>query len=347
MKVAVFSAKSFDRAYLAAANDAAGQPHELAFFEAHLSAATISLAEGATAVCPFVNDRVDEATIVGLKNEGVRLIALRGAGFNNVDLAAAERAGMTVARVPAYSPWAVAEHAVALMLTLNRKTHRAYARVREGNFSLDGLLGFDMHNRTVGVIGTGRIGIVAARILSGFGCHVFGHDPVQSDEFCSIGGKYVGLDELLEQSDIITLHCPLTPDTRHLIDAVALERMKTGVMLINTSRGAVIEARAVIESLKSGKIGYLGLDVYEEEGDLFFEDLSEQAIQDDVFARMLTFPNVLISGHQAFFTREALQAIAETTIANLTAFESTGKPVHPITVEQFVCPRPGNKTAAT
>ena len=346
MKVAVFSTKRHDRDSLSAANAAAGQPHELSFFEAHLDARTAALATGADAICPFVNDRVERSTLAALREQGVRLIALRSAGFNNVDLNAAEELGIRVARVPAYSPWAVAEHAAALILALNRKIHRAYARVREGNFALEGLLGFDLHGRTVGLVGVGRIGLVMVRIMTGFGCRVIAHDPVPNPELEAMGGKHVSLDELLASSDIISLHCPLTPATRHLIDAPALERMKPGVMLINTSRGAVVDTRALIDGLKSGRLGYLGLDVYEEEGDLFFEDLSDQPIQDDVFARLLTFPNVLITGHQAFFTAEALQAIAETTVANLTAFEATGRPVHEVTAEEHVCParlakRPG------
>lgn len=346
MKVAVFSTKRHDRESLLAANAAAGQPHELSFFEAHLDARTAALAAGAGAICPFVNDGVDRATLAALREKGVRLIALRSAGFNNVDLNAAEDLGIRVARVPAYSPWAVAEHAAALILALNRKTHRAYARVREGNFALDGLLGFDLHGRTVGLVGVGRIGLVMARIMTGFGCTIIAHDPEPNPEFKALGGRYVPLDELLSSSDIISLHCPLTPDTRHFIDKAALERMKRGVMLINTSRGAVVDTRALIDGLKSGRLGYLGLDVYEEEGDLFFEDLSDQLIQDDVFARLLTFPNVLITGHQGFFTAEALQAIAETTIANLTAFEATGRPVHEVTAERHVCPaRPAKRPA--
>lgn len=336
MKVAVFSSKSYDRSFLTEANQAAGSPHELLFFEAHLSRSTVSLADEAEVVCAFVNDTVDATVLSALAAHGTRLVTIRGAGFNNVDLNAAKRFGISVARVPAYSPWAVAEHAVALMLTLNRKTHRAYARVREGDFSLDGLLGFDLHGRTVGIVGTGRVGVVVAKIVTGFGCKVLASDLLQSDEIRAIGGKYVSMDQLLANSDVVTLHCPLTPDTRHLIDASAIERMKHGVMLINTSRGAVVDSRAVIEGLKTGKIGYLGLDVYEEEGDLFFEDLSDQVIQDDVFARLLTFPNVLITGHQAFFTREALQAIAETTIENISAFEKTGEPMHRVTAEEFV-----------
>ena len=337
MKVAVFSTKRHDRESLSAANAAAGNPHDLNFFEAHLDARTAALAGDAGAICPFVNDQVDKATLSALHEQGVRLIALRGAGFNNVDLSAAEEFGIRVARVPAYSPWAVAEHAAALILALNRKIHRAYARVREGNFALDGLLGFDLHGRTVGLVGVGRIGLVMARIMTGFGCRIVAHDPETNAEFEALGGRFTSLEELLSLSDIISLHCPLTPQTRHLIDAAAVERMRRGVMLINTSRGAVVDTRALIEGLKNGKIGYLGLDVYEEEGDLFFEDLSDQPIQDDVFARLLTFPNVLITGHQAFFTAEALQAIAETTIANLTAFEATGRPQHEVTAERHVC----------
>jgi len=334
MKVAVFSAKPYDREFLDAANVAAGTPHELRYFEAHLDAGTAALASGSTAVCPFVNDKVDAEVQSRMHQLGVRLIALRGAGFNNVDLTEADKLGISVARVPAYSPHAIAEHAVALILALNRKIHRAYARVREGNFSLDGLLGFDLHARTVGIIGSGRIGLALARIMTGFGCRVLASDPVESEEMAKLGGQYVPLDELLTSSDIITLHCPLTPETRHLIDARAIGRMKRGVMLINTSRGAVIETKAVIDGLKTGAIGYLGLDVYEEEGDLFFEDLSQHVIQDDVFARLLTFPNVLITGHQAFFTEEAMRAIAEVTIGNITVFEATGHPIHAVSAKR-------------
>lgn len=345
MKVAMFSTKRHDRESFSAANAAAGQVHELSFLEVHLDARTAALAKGATAICPFVNDHVNRAVLAVLHEQGVRLIALRGAGFNNVDLNAAEELEIAVARVPAYSPWAVAEHAVALILALNRKIHRAYARVREGNFALDGLLGFDLHGRTVGLVGVGRIGLVMARIMNGFGCEVIAYDPVPNAELEALGGRHTSLEKLLSSADIISLHCPLTPDTRHLIDAAAVERMKQGVMLINTSRGAVVDTRAVIDGLKSGKIGNLGLDVYEEEGDLFFEDLSDQVIRDDVFARLLTFPNVLITGHQAFFTTEALRAIAETTIANLTAFEATGRPVHEVTAEKHVCPAKSDRRA--
>lgn len=258
------------------------------------------------------------------------MIALRSAGFNHVDLTAARAAGIAVARVPAYSPHAVAEHTVALILALNRKTHRAYNRVREGNFALDGLMGFDLHGKVAGIVGTGLIGTVLARILCGFGCEVLAFDPLPSAECTAMGVAYVPMDEILQWSDIVTLQCPLTPGTHHLIDDTAIAAMKPGVMLINTSRGAVIDTRAVIRALKSGQISALGLDVYEEEGDLFFEDLSESYIPDDVFARLLTFPNVLITGHQGFFTLEAIEAIAATTIANVIAFRQDGVPQHPV-----------------
>ena len=346
MKTAVFSTRSYDRRFLAAANKAAGSPHELVFLEPHLNTTTAALARGAPAVCAFVNDRVTGETLESLAAEGVRLVALRSAGFNHVDLAAARRLGIAVARVPAYSPEAIAEHTLALILTLNRKTHRAYARTREGNFSLEGLLGFTLHGKTVGLIGTGRIGMAAARILRGFGCELLAFDPAPDPAFPEVGGRYVQLRDLLAAADIISLHCPLTPETRHLIDADAVGRMKRGVMLINTSRGAVVDTRAVIDGLKAGAIGSLGLDVYEEEGDLFFEDLSDQVIRDDVFARLLTFPNVLITGHQAFFTEEALTAIAETTIGNVTSFERTGEPEHPVLLESVVCRRSARPPAS-
>jgi D-lactate dehydrogenase len=271
-------------------------------------------------VCVFVNDQVDASVLQTLAAHGTRLIALRCAGFNNVDLAAAHQADLTVVRVPTYSPYSVAEHTVGLILALNRQIHRAYARVREGNFALEGLLGFDLHGQTVGVVGTGQIGTIVARIMKGFGCQLLGYDPYPNPECEQLGLKYVPLAELLAAADIITLHTPLMPETHHLIDAAALEQIKPGAMLINTSRGALIDTHAVIEALKSGQIGYLGLDVYEEEADLFFEDLSNRVIQDDVFARLLMFPNVIVTGHQAFFTRNALERIAEVTLANITSF---------------------------
>jgi D-lactate dehydrogenase len=281
MKIAVFSTKAYDREFLWAASE--GRGHDLHFFEPALARETARLAEGFPTVCVFVNDRLDAEVLEQLAAGGTRLIALRCAGFNNVDLEAAERLGIRVVRVPAYSPYSVAEHAVGMMLTLNRKFHKAYNRVREGNFSLDGLLGFDFHGRTAGIIGTGKIGVCTARILAGFGCRILAHDPYENDEIKAIGGCYVGLDELLAQSDIVTLHCPLTPQSHHLIDAARLSKMKSGAMLINTGRGALIDTRAVIHALKTGKLGALGIDVYEEEGDLFFRDLSDKLILDDVF----------------------------------------------------------------
>lgn len=318
MKIAVFSAKKYDREFLSAANRSR---HELRFFEPHLGEETAGLAGGFDAVCVFVNDQVNATVIARLDSLGVRLIALRCAGYNNVDLSAAKKHDITVVRVPAYSPYAVAEHTIALMLALNRKLHRAYNRVREGNFALDGLLGFDMNGKTVGIIGTGKIGTVVAEILSGFHFSILAFDPIPNEPCRSLGVNYVRLEELLAQSDIITLHCPLTPENKHMINAAAIATMKTDVMLINTSRGALLDTIAVIEALKSGKIGYLGLDVYEEEEEIFFEDRSGLILSDDVFARLLTFPNVIITGHQAFFTREALENIAATTIENITRFE--------------------------
>ncbi|MEW6145614.1 MAG: 2-hydroxyacid dehydrogenase [Thermodesulfobacteriota bacterium] len=331
MKIAVFSTKSYDREFLKAANARFG--HELVFFEPHLMYETCSLASGFGGVCVFVNDTLNADVLKSLREHGTRLVALRCAGFNNVDLFAAAESGITVVRVPSYSPEAVAEHTVALILSLNRKVHRAYARVREGNFSLEGLLGFNLHDKTFGIIGTGKIGFALAKILKGFGCTVLAYDPYPNPECEAIGVGYTDPSGLYEESDIISLHCPLNPETHHLIDSKALAKMKKGVMLINTSRGAVIDTKAVIDALKSGKIGYLGLDVYEEEGDLFFEDLSNEVIQDDVFARLLTFPNVLITGHQAFFTREALRAIAETTLSNISDFEKGERCVNQITAE--------------
>jgi D-lactate dehydrogenase len=327
MHVAVFSTKRYDERFLARCNDA---DHRLSFFDVRLTAETARLAHGADAVCAFVNDDLSEPVIARLAEEGVRLIALRSAGFNHVDLDAAAAAGIAVARVPAYSPHAVAEHTLALILALNRKTHRAYNRVREGNFALEGLMGFDLDGKTAGIVGTGKIGTVLARILIGFGCRVLAHDPYPSDACRTMGVRYVPMRELFAASDVIALQCPLTPDTHHLIDDDAIAAMKPGVMLVNTSRGAVIDTMAVIRGLKSGRIGSLGLDVYEEEADLFFEDLSDQVIPDDVFSRLLTFPNVLITGHQGFFTEEALTAIAEITIGNVTAFERDGAPLHPV-----------------
>lgn len=320
MRVAVFSTKGYDRRFLDQANAQAG--HELHYFETRLTEETCTLVQGFDAVCVFVNDVVNRAVLQCMASTGVKLLALRSAGFNHVDLQAARELGITVARVPAYSPHAVAEHTLALILALNRQIHKAYNRVRERNFALDGLLGFDVHGKTVGVIGTGQIGEVFTRLMSGFGCELLGHDPHPNQACEAMGMQYVRIEELFARAHIISLHCPLTPRTRHLINKDAIARMRAGAMLINTSRGAIVDTRAVIAGLKSGKIGGLGLDVYEEEADLFFEDLSNEVIQDDVFARLLTFPNVLITGHQGFFTEEALRNIAETTIGNISAFSS-------------------------
>jgi D-lactate dehydrogenase len=319
MKVSIFSTKSYDRQFFTAAN--INHQHELTFLEPRLDRQTACLATNATAVCVFVNDEVDRDTLEFLAHHGVKLIALRCAGYNNIDVSAAKALGIKMVRVPAYSPYAVAEHTVGLILTLNRKLHRAYNRVREGNFSLEGLLGFDLHGRTVGIIGTGKIGRVVAQIMTGFGCKVLAYDLHPNSECEKIGVEYVDLLQLFARSDIVTLHCPLTPGTYHLVNADAIAKMKPHAMLINTGRGALIDTKAIIVALKSGQIGSLGLDVYEQESELFFEDLSDKIIQDDTFARLMTFPNVIITGHQAFFTEDAMRSIAEVTLANITQIE--------------------------
>ena len=319
MKITMYSTEDWDREFFSAAN--AGRTHEFDFLEAGLDSATAGIAAGSEAVCCFVHDQLDAEVLATLKAGGTHAIALRCAGFNNVDLEAAESLGMTVVRVPEYSPAAVAEHAVALILALNRNIHRAWNRVREGNFALKGLLGFDLNGRTVGIVGGGRIGACVARILHGFGCRLLVADPSRNPELEPYDVEFVDVDTLLKASDIITLHCPLTPDTRHLIDARAIELMKPGVMLINTSRGAVVDTRALIAGLKSRHIGHLGLDVYEQESDIFFQDFSDEMIEDDTLARLLTFPNVLITSHQGFFTTDALEAIADTTLTNLDQLE--------------------------
>ena len=326
MKVAIFSSHAFEKPFLQTANTA--YHHLLDFFEVELNEKTISLAAGYPVISCFVSDQLNQATLKKLAISGTRLIALRTAGFNNVDIHAAQKNNITVTRVPAYSPYAVAEFAVGLILSLNRKIHRAYLRTREHNFSIEGLLGFDLHGCTVGVIGTGKIGTIFARIMQGFGCKVLAYDPYPNKE---LPIKYVDLPTLYQQADIVSLHCPLTPETKYLINESALSTMKQNVMLINTGRGALIDTKAVINALKSKKIGYLGLDVYEEEENLFFKDLSEQIIQDDSFTRLQSFPNVLITSHQAFFTREALENIAKTTLANITAFESGRGEIHTVT----------------
>lgn len=331
MKVAVFSTKPFDRVFLEKCNSP--PVHELVFFEERLTEQSVALAAGFDAVCVFVNDQLNGKVLTELFENQTRLVALRAAGFNNVDLNTAGELGITVMRVPEYSPYAVAEHTVALIMSLNRKVCRAYWRVREGNFSLEGLMGFELHGCQVGIVGTGRIGKIVAKILSGFGCILLASDPLADSECELLGVKYVSFEDLCSKSDIITLHCPLMPQTHHIINAEVISLMKTGVMLINTSRGALIDAKAVIQGLKTGKIGHLGLDVYEEEADLFFEDLSNQILQDDVLARLLTFHNVIITGHQAFFTENALENIARTTLANITSFEEGQIHVNEITTE--------------
>ena len=335
MRIAVFSTKSYDEYFLEQANREHDHGHELSFFEPRLVEETVSLAQGYRAVCPFVNDQLDATVLEVLKQGGTELVALRSAGFNHVDLEAADELGLCVSRVPAYSPNAVAEHTLALLLGLNRRIARAYNRVRDGNFSLEGLLGFDLHGKTVGIIGTGRIGVVFAELLQGFGCTVLAFDPYPSEAAKRVV-TYVPLEELFQRSHVVSLHCPLTPETHHLINSQSVSQMRDGVMLINTSRGRLVDTLAVIDGLKSGRIGSLALDVYEEEENLFFQDLSEQVILDDAFTRLLTFPNVLITGHQAFFTREALTSIAETTLANVTAFEKGEGDLHCVTAEMVV-----------
>jgi D-lactate dehydrogenase len=320
MKVAFFSTKSYDKEFMDKTNQNFG--HELKYFDTKLEASTAILASEQDAVCIFVNDQADRSTLEQLHKEGVRLVALRAAGFNNVDLEAARDLGIKVVRVPAYSPYAVAEHTLAMILTLNRKTHLAYERIRNGNFSLEKLMGFDLYGRTIGVIGTGNIGRIFARNMHGIGCKVLAYDPYPNEDFEKEGvARYVPLDDMYAEVDIVSLHCPLTEDTYHLVNEQSINKMKDDVMLINTSRGALVDTKAVIRALKHGKIGYFGLDVYEQEENLFFQDLSGHIIQDDDIARLMTFPNVLITSHQAFFTENAMTNIAETTLQNISDFE--------------------------
>lgn len=329
MKILFFDTHRYERDVFLAAN--AGHGHEIEFVEVRLGPETAGLAAGFDAVCSFVNDRVSEAAIRRLKDGGVRAIALRCAGFNHVDLRAAAAAGIPVLRVPAYSPHAVAEHALALLLTLNRKIHRAHARVRELNFSLEGLVGFDLFGKTAGIVGTGNIGRVMCRIFRGLGCQVLAHDLYPDSRFGEEAGiRYVPLEELLAASDIVSLHVPLNKGTHHMINAGSLAKMKPGVMLVNTGRGALIDTPALIRALKRKEIGGACLDVYEEEEGIFFEDLSEAGISDDQLARLLTFPNVLITSHQAFLTTEALRQIAQTTLSNLTSLEKSGVPANQV-----------------
>jgi D-lactate dehydrogenase len=331
VRLSVFSSKPYDRRFLEQVNDEEGFGLELLFFEARLEEPTAPLAYGSPAICAFVNDDLGRPVLASLATHGTRLVALRSAGFNNVDLGAARELGLTVTHVPDYSPYAVAEFTIALALALNRHLSRAYTHVREGNFSLQGLLGFDLHGKTAGIVGTGKIGgIVAETLLRGFGCRVLAHDLFPSDRLRGLGVEYVDLDELLRRSDLVSLHCPLTAETHHLIDRPSIERMKPGVMLINTSRGGLIDTAAVIDGLKSGRIGHLGLDVYEEEARYFYEDYSSRLIDDDTLSRLLTFPNAIVTSHQGFFTREALEQIARTTLGNVRDFRDGRPPANEV-----------------
>ena len=320
MKIAVFSSKPYDEEYFRKQGEF--NHFQFTFFETALNHHTAGITKGFDAVCVFVNDKVDERTISILHENGVGLIALRCAGYNNVDLAAAKNANIKVVRVPAYSPEAVAEHAVALILTLNRKTHKAYNRVREGNFSLNRLIGFNLYGKTVGVIGTGKIGATFCSIMQGFGCKVIAYDVYPNEKLQENGVEFRELDELFAASDIISLHCPLNPKTRHLINAESIEKMKNGVMIINSSRGGLIDTAAVVDALTHRKIGYLGIDVYEQEENIFYKDLSESIIPDELILRLNSFPNVLITSHQAYFTKEAMDEISTTTLRNIAAFEN-------------------------
>jgi D-lactate dehydrogenase len=324
MRVAIFSAKKYERALLDELN--ADRGHELVYFEAILGPETASLAAGFPAVSVFVNDDVNRDVLTRLAAGGTRLVATRSTGFNQIDLEAARTLGVKVVRVTDYSPNSVAEFAVGLLLALNRKIPKACNRTRDGNFELDGLMGFDLVGRTVAVIGTGKIGTIFGRILAGFGCIVVGYDPFPSAEFEAIGGRYRDIDSVLADSDVIALHCPLTPETRHIINADTLARMKRGVLLINTSRGGLVDTEAAIDALKSGRLGGMAIDVYEQEASLFFKDLSSTVIPDDVIQRLVSFPNVLLTGHQAFFTREAITTILDTTLASIADF-AAGRPL--------------------
>lgn len=336
MKTIVFSAESYERPFFENLNQT--YQHELVYIEAQLNPDTVALARGAPCVCVFVNDTLSAGILEELADHGTRVIALRSAGFNHVDLETADKLGLTIVRVPAYSPHAVAEHTICLLMALNRKVHRAYNRVREGNFALHGLMGFDIHGKTAGLVGTGKIGECTARILKGLGCRLLAYDPYPNPDCEAMGVSYVDLPSLFSAADILTLHCPLTPETRHLINDDAIAKMKTGVQIVNTSRGGVVDTAAVIRGLKSEKIGSLGLDVYEEEGDVFFRNLSDTVLKDDQLARLLTFPNVIITGHQAFFTYEALHAIVDTTLANIRDVADTGSCKNRVSADQHVKP---------
>ncbi|ODS24500.1 hydroxyacid dehydrogenase [Candidatus Endobugula sertula] len=318
MRVLVYSANEYTKDMLLTAN--ANNEHQFDFTETRLEAQTTILADQYPAVCCFVDDSLNGLVLQHLKNHGVKLVLLRCTGFNNVDLRAAQELGLRVMRVVSYSPHSVAEFTVGMILNLNRKIHRAYNRVREGNFLLDGLLGFDLFGKTVGIIGTGKIGTAFAHIIKGFGCHLLAYDVVTRSECEEIGVYYTDLSSLLNQSDIVSLHLPLTPDSFHMINQSTLSKMKKTALLINTSRGGIINTGDLVKALKQYHLAGVGLDVYEEESHLFYQDMRDQIIDDDTFSRLLTFPNVLLTGHQAFFTQEALQQIGKTTIDNLNDF---------------------------
>ncbi|PYD86643.1 hydroxyacid dehydrogenase [Pseudomonas syringae pv. pisi] len=318
MKTAVYSARRYDKTMLAQANETAG--HELRFLEDRLSRETAILAKGCEAVCVFVNDTVDAEVLGILASQGTRLVATRSTGYNHVDAHAARELGIAVVRVTDYSPNSVAEFAVGLLLAVNRKIARASVRTREGNFDLDGLMGFDLHGKTVGVIGTGKIGTIFARIMAGFGCTLVGYDRYPTPAFEALGGRYIGVDELLACSDVVSLHCPLLEETHHIVNAAALARVKRGCVLVNTSRGGLVDTEAAVQALKTGQLGGLAIDVYEQEASLFFQDLSSTIITDDVIQRLVSFPNVIVTGHQAFFTVEAIGQIMRTTIDSIGAF---------------------------
>ena len=320
MKVGFFSAKQYDIDHFDRINQTFGL--QIEYFDYRLCLQTVRLAHGFDVVCAFVNDSLGDKVLTELSKNGTKVIAMRCAGFNNVDLEVAKKLNLRVVNVPSYSPESVAEHTVALMLTLNRKVHKAYQRTRDANFSLSGLVGFNMQNRNVGIIGTGRIGLATIKVLLGFGCHVYAHDPYPNHAVLELGVKYVSLEEIFSVCDIISLHCPLTSENHHLLNRDSFSRMKPGVMVINTSRGGLLNALDAIEALKTGQLGSLGLDVYENEKELFFEDKSNEVIQDDVFRRLSACHNVIFTGHQAFLTEEALSAIAFTTLTNITQLSS-------------------------
>ena len=330
MKVTFFSTKPYDRDFFDRFNRSFG--FELEYFETHLGPHIVNAVDGATAICAFVNDKLNAEVLRVLAGKGVRYIALRSAGFNNVDLDAAKKHGFRICRVPAYSPEAVAEHALAMIQTLNRKTHKAYNRVREHNFALNGLMGFNIHGKTIGIMGTGNIGRAFARIMRGFGCTLIAYDVQESEELKAFGVQYLPLNEVFAQSDVLSLHVPLLESTRHMVNADTLKHMKPGVMIINTSRGGLIDSPAVLEGLRSKHIGYLGIDVYEQEDKLFFRDLSHTIIDDDTIQLLMSFPNVLVTGHQAFFTAEALEEIAVTTLQNLSRLQQGLEPENPAAI---------------